>query len=246
MPNNNETIGQSAESAICKLSGISCEINAKRINNAIENRIVKNKDVIESIKKIKIISSEGYKNGKVDFKLKDGKTLSLKTLKKEDGKICPQTVGQPTLKSFDKWWNKEEEFGGFLYNNPKRFNFIKKNIHEYLNTMLEYLYCCDYLLLISNCSKDNLIAEFLDTKKNYFIKQEIKFTRELYEEAYNTKKKKNSEFSTTIKMLYEENNKKQEISIGELQFHNKSRKQVKFRFHKKFIKFIQTNDINAD
>lgn len=46
---------------------------------------------------------------------------------------------------------------------------------------------------------------------------------------------KNKEFSTTLKMKINDI----ELSIGELQFHIKSRKVIKFRFFKKFLEYIQ-------
>jgi len=99
--------------------------------------------------------------------------------------------------------------------------------------MLEYLFCCDYLLLISNCSKDPQV-EFLKKIKNYFTNQEIIFSRNTYEEKWNEKKQKNSEFSSTIKVKLNDDY----IIIGEFQFHKSSRQEVKFRFFKKFIQKI--------
>ena len=39
--------------------------------------------------------------------LLNGQTLSLKTLRYNDGKVYPQKVGQPKLTSWDKIWNKD-------------------------------------------------------------------------------------------------------------------------------------------
>jgi len=229
--NTNETIGQSAEAAVCSVFNISCQIDISRINLNIKNKIILKLEPIKNNFKHQIISSEGYKNGKVDFILEENKTLSLKTLKYNDGKICPQKIGQPTLKSWDKYWKKD--WDGKLEFNSLRFNFIKSTIHTYLNHMLEYLFCCDYLLLISNCSKDPQV-EFLKKIKNYFTNQEIIFSRNTYEEKWNEKKQKNSEFSSTIKVKLNDDY----IIIGEFQFHKSSRQEVKFRFFKKFIQKI--------
>ena len=110
-------------------------------------------------------------------------------------------------------------------------------IRDSLNTMLKNVFCCDYLIIIKNCNDiDNMKIilysnENLKDKLNYFINQDIYFTREKYEERWNKNKQKHSEFSTTIKCKI--NNI--EISIGEIQFHKSSRKQIKFRFYNKFL-----------
>ena len=229
--NTNETIGQTAESAVCFVFKIACHISVKRIDPIIKNKIINKQKIFINNFKYKVISSEGYKNNKVDFILEENKTLSLKTLKRNDGKICPQKIGQPTLKSWDTYW--KQEWGGKLEHNPARFNYIKNNIHLYLNCMLENLFCCDYLLLISNCNKDPYI-EFMGKTNNYFTNQEIIFSRNIYEERWNESKNKYSEFSTIIKIIL--NNK--EVTVGEFQFHKSSRQELKFRFFKKFIQTI--------
>lgn len=148
MKNNNETIGITAEYALCKLFKINCNINNNRINNDILTKLTIPIDKFINNNNIKIIKHEGYNNKNIDFILKNNKTLSLKTLKNNNGKICPQKVGQPTLKSFDKQWNLE--YNGDLIYNKYRFEYIKTNIYCYLNIMLKNIYCCDYLILIKN------------------------------------------------------------------------------------------------
>ena len=228
---NNETIGQTAEYCVCLVSGIDCFIDKSRIDEEIANSI---NPVIQKFLNLypnmKISKSLGYKNGKVDFELENGKTLSLKTLKKSDGKICPQG-GQPTLKSWDSQWKLD--FNGLVENNSNRFNFIKDHIHEYLDLMLKNTFCCDYLVLISNCQTKPEI-EILEKCSNYFLGKDIIFTRDTYEEKWNEKKQKKSEFSTTVKTLIDG----KYISVGEFQFHLSSRKELKFRFCKSFLKLI--------
>ena len=232
---NNETIGQTAEYAVCKVSNIQCYIDKSRIS---DNLTVILEPIIDDFLKNnnipKIIKSLGYINGKVDFELEGDKTLSLKTLKKPDGKICPQKH-QPTLKSWDKRWNKLQEFEGKLEKNNERFEFIKDNIRVYLKDALINTYCCDYLILISNCNKQVPNIELMKKPNmDFFDNKEFMYTREFYIEPYNQRTKKNSEFSTTIKLILEEG----EVPIGEFQFHKSSRLQVKFRFNKKFLKLI--------
>jgi hypothetical protein len=232
---NNETIGQSAEFAICIGSNITCYISENRINKNISNRLCSLLEKEEILKKLpdKISESCGYKNGSIDFKLKNGETLSLKTLKYKEGKVCPQKIGQPTLKSWDKIWGTEWK-GELEYNN-KRWEFIKNNIYKYLNKMLENIFCCDYLIILKNCGTDPYISFFdkklLKNKLDYFTDQDIIYTREIYDEKWNEKKKKYSEMSCTIKIKMSGDL----VNVGEFQFHKNSRKELKFRFWDGFL-----------
>lgn len=230
---NNETIGQSAEHALCCIRKIECNIGAERIDAKISEKI---QQVLapyaEKAPLNEVIRAIGEKNGAVDFEMTENRTLSLKTLKRSDGKICPQTVGQPSLKAWDTYWGFGD-FAGKLEKNPERFNFIKENIHRYLNVMLENTFCCDHLVLISNCDKEPKV-EFLSkpTKMPYFMDQVIQFSpgRDVYNEPWNEKKQKNSEFSTNVYIGEER------IPVGEFQFHKSSRQVLKFRFYRKFFR----------
>lgn len=219
---NNETIGQSAEYALCKYFNIECNINEKRINEEICESILSQCSGFEFPK---IVQSIGHQNNSVDYLCENGKTLSLKTLKRDDGKICPQLIGQPTLKKWDQYWNLD--FNGELSRNCERFEWIKQNVHYFLNEMLKYTYCCDYMILISGCNKLPKLEYLKKIEPTYFVGQGIQYTRDVYEEKYNEKKQKYSEFSTTLKI----NNN----PIGELQFHKTSRKVLKFRFYRSFL-----------
>ena len=135
---NNETIGMSAEKAICDLFNIDDLINEERFDDDIIEKLY-NSNLMEVLNKANIVPEEhiGGDNGDTDFICNDGKKLSLKTLKKNDGKICPQG-GQPTYKSFhthnpscpipDKNCSRVEA-------NTIRWNWIKSNMGDYLNKM---------------------------------------------------------------------------------------------------------------
>lgn len=221
---NNETIGQSCEYAICKIFNINCEINESRINSEVVNSVVIEFNKVKDNLPI-ITESIGYKNLYKDFETTEG-SLSLKSLKKYNGKICPQTIGQPTLKKWDKIWGNE--FNGDIKYNEQRFNYIKSNIHMYLNAMLYNTYCCDHLIIISNVEKTPKIEYYKKPSNiNYFTNEPLIFTRDVYEERWNEKKQKYNEFATTIKMGA--------IIIGEFQFHKNSRQELKFRFFKSFL-----------
>jgi len=233
--NSNETTGQSAEHALCSLMNIHCSIAEDRIDAAISKKIQGVlTPYIDETPLCDIESSIGFRNGAVDFQLKGGKTLSLKTLKRSDGKICPQNVGQSTLKKWDEHWGFYKELEGKLEHNSKRFKYIKANLHHYLNVMLDNTFCCDYLLLLPNCHKTPSV-EFLQKPPTtpFFVDQTLSFKegREIYFERWDEKKQKYCEFSSTVYMGQGEEKKR----VGEFQFHKGSRKEVKFRFYREFL-----------
>lgn len=237
---NNETIGQTAEAALCNVANISCSIDASRINLDIKKKIEDklSLDNITSRLSSPIKSSVGYKNDSVDFILENGEKLSLKTLKNNTGKICPQNTGQPTYKSWDNKFN-HSSWEGKKVHNPDRWVWIKQNIHQHLNLQLKNTFCCDWLILIKNCNHQNMDIKLyskkdLEDKLNYFTNQTIYFTRDEYEEKWNEKKQKYSEFSSCVKF----NHNDEPVTIGEFQFHKSSRQQVKFRFFEKFLNIV--------
>jgi len=226
---NNETIGQSAEKALCLINNIDCNIDNSRTNDNIVNKIINLCNTNNNLPLLK--ESIGYKNGCVDFITTNNETTSVKTLKRYDGKIAPQKIGQPTTKRFDEIWSLN--YNGLLEYNSDRFDFIKLNINHMLNQMLKNLFCCDITILIYNVERNPKMEVFRKINDfDYFTNKNILFLRNIYEEKWNPKKNKHSEFSTTVYML-DNNNLK--VNIGEFQFHKNSREQVKFRFYKKFL-----------
>jgi hypothetical protein len=156
------------------------------------------------------------------------KSMQIKSLMASTGKICPSHTGQSTSKSFDKYWRLP--FEGDICNHENRFKFIRNNITTFLNKQLENLQSCDYIFLVDNCRKIPNISILRKLPLNWFDKKLVTFTKENYSDFDNTKDRP-KEFSTTLKTTIEGN----EITIGELQFHFKSRNQVKFRYDKKFL-----------
>ena len=235
---NNETIGQSAEAALSFIYNLDCSINSNRTNNKIINKIKDSWLEFGNNHKIpfKLSSSIGYKNGISDFYGIDSKnnkcSISLKTTKKSYGKICPQKIGQTTYKKWDEYFQLPVDI-----DDEYRFNYIKSNIRDVLQKYIQFTFCCDYLIIISNCSKIPKVQ--LINKPNISfsdIKSDIIFTRD-----YNRDK---SSFSTTVKIK----NNKTEEAIGEFQFHrknlkkNKGRDVLKFRFFSKFLISMNSQD----
>ena len=225
---NNETIGVSAEKAICDLFNIPCGIEPRRLSNVIVQKI-SDSGILEILKINNILPNKhiGDANGPIDFEVNKSETLSLKTLKKKDGKICPQG-GQPTYNSFDKKWGLTEQtkYLERIEANKVRCKFVQNNAGTFLNQMQSDTFCCNYLLLLTNCKKTPK-AELLKNKNFDFTKfDSIDFSRENYEERPHSRKPGPAEFYSLVTGTINGKEKK----IGEFQIHFKSRKNIKFRF----------------
>lgn len=245
---NNETVGITAESVACLIFNIHCELESERLSVEFSDKLLKS-GVIENIcSENNLILTEhiGKENKKTDFygSVNGNKvSVSLKTLKKNDGKICPQG-GQPTYVSFHKYHPEcpvpSESLGRF-YANTMRWKWIKENMGLFLNRMQEKLFCCDYLMLIYNCDKTPK-TEMLKNKGIDFTKVSVHIKNPVYtEKPDKTKKGGVCEFSTTI---YIDNGGYAGKAIGEFQFHTKDlcpntgkirgREVIKFRFYNTF------------
>jgi hypothetical protein len=112
---------------------------------------------------------------RVDFKLADGKTLSLKTNLRGD-KICPQLIGQTTRERFDRCFGVSGD----------RKAWIMHHVEEMLPTYFDHAFCCDYLLWINEHTAECRIIP----KPRRVSFRDIHFTRTL--EAWNE--------SNTVKM----------------------------------------------
>jgi hypothetical protein len=236
---NNETTGMTAEKALCLAFNIADEIEDTRVDTQLCDQLLQSGILGDICQRNAILPHThiGKENGKTDFlgtsKGKDI-TISLKTLKKSDGKICPQG-GQPTYVSFHEKWHPEcpkpnKELSR-LEANTQRWTWIKENIGDFLNKMQKQLFCCDVLILIRDCDKAPK-AELMENKHYDFAKLNIGFKRPVYAEPPHKKKKDElAEFSTGVFHILPDGT---EVDIGEFQFHFKSRKVVKFRFKNTF------------
>lgn len=230
---NNETIGMTGEFVLCLLFNISNNIEKHRWDTNIANKMITS-NMLDILLNETITPMEhvGGNNGPTDFMVLDSnnetKTLSLKTLKKSDGKICPQG-GQPTYTSFDKKNSLTETTLNLtrIEANTVRWNWIQQNIGTFLNDMQNKTFCCDYLLLLSDCCKAPK-AELLCDKCYDFTKfDEIEFSRTTYEERPHSRKPGQlAEFYSVVTGKIDGSTKK----IGEFQIHFKSRENIKFRF----------------
>ena len=245
---NNETIGITAESVACLIFNVDCELESERLSVEFSDKLLRSGVIEDICLKNNLILTEhiGKENTKTDFygTVNENKvSVSLKTLKKNDGKICPQG-GQPTYVSFHKYHPEcpvpSESLGRF-YANTIRWKWIKDNMGLFLNRMQEKLFCCDYLMLIYNCDKTPK-TEMLKNKEIDFTKVSVHIKNPVYtEKPDKTKKGGVCEFSTTI---YIDNGGYAGKAIGEFQFHTKDlcptsgkirgREVIKFRFYNTF------------
>lgn len=216
--NNTETIGISAEYAICKKFDLEYPSNFEtRKSDKIVLKIcdVVDKAFLQLPKAIKHTGSDsgvrlGSSRCPYDFILEGNKTLSLKT---NIGKmVCPPEVGQPSNSTFDLYFKDILE--GDLVDEVIFKNLVLNSADKMLPIYTEHLFDSDYLLWIYNRDGkwDFKILEKDAGKNVIWVKDEISFTKPTVEDwnESNTMKYKGKR-------------------IGEFQYHH-HRNCYKFRF----------------
>jgi hypothetical protein len=223
---NNETLGISAEKAICDLYDLAYPLHiVKRSSNIFVEKI---KSSIEKIftNEFYPIRFLGSNKGNItkrsksphDFELSDGSTLSLKT---NTGKmVCPPEVGQPSLDTFLSHFGHLIEPGEDINNSIKECVF--KNIGTMINVYIHYLFLSDYILHVTVAeSVKAIIIKKTDFNSFFFNNENFSFTR---------KNPVDWNESNTLKY--------NDLRMGEFQLH-KNRSGLKFRFHfENLIKII--------
>lgn len=215
----NETIGITAEKAICDIFNLSYPDHL-----ISRSSILVEKELISPIKNAflnlpKPIEHTGSLTGNrggnskcsYDFLLENNKTLSLKT---NTGKmVCPPEVGQPsstTCYFYFKDLCDADEINSITFK-----EMVFKNIDKMLNIYSKYLFDSDYLLWLY--------------KRNNIFKYEV-FNKD-FATSFVWDKNKISFTNNTIETWNESNTVKYDgLSIGEFQVH-KNRNSYKFRFN---------------
>lgn len=218
---NNETLGMSAESAICEYFHLQQpESFLTRCSPSIKRELTP--VIKESFKvipnAIKHTGSESGERGEqskcsYDFVLEGDKTLSLKTNK---GKmVCPPEVGQPSGKTCLLYFKNFLPDGLSEITNEVFKNMVYKHIADIMPIYVGHLFDSDWLLWIY---REKAMYTFkaisqLDIKDFEWEKDKFSFTK------------------SSIEQWNESNTVKYEgITIGEFQVHN-HRSCYKFRFH---------------
>ena len=217
---NNETLGISAESAICEYFHLQQPDSfLSRCLPSIKRELV---PVIKESFKIlpKAIKHTGSESGErgeqskcsYDFILEGGKTLSLKTNK---GKmVCPPEVGQPGSETCLFYFRNYFPSGMSEVTNEEFKNMVYNHIADIMPIYVEHLFDSNWLLWIyreKTGYKFKTISQF-DTRNFKWEKDKFSFTK------------------PEIGQWNESNTVKYDgLTIGEFQVHN-HRSCFKFRF----------------
>ena len=227
----NETLGITAEKAICDLFRIPTPKEYKgRYSNTILKEISPTiKVAFDHLPAAKestgALKGERGKTSKCpyDFILNGNKTLSLKT--NSGSMICPPDVGQPGAKTCYYY------FGKYMDSSEATSDSFKKMVLEHISELMpiyvSHLFESDYLLWVFK-RKDSYDYKIYDSN----------FARDIVWEKY--------DFSFTKPSLDEWNEsntlKYKGISIGEFQVHSR-RTCYKFRFNMDNFDYLIRNNI---
>lgn len=204
-----ETFGITTEKMLCDISNIPFPVTmANRVmETRFTTRLRNNLVYVLNSQGIVIESYSGNVDDKVDFVLKGGKTLSVKTNLKGD-KICPQLIGQATRKTFCLYFDIP-----LSWSSVQIKQWIMSNDVHVLSNYYHNIFCCDYLLWVNEYNAEcRLIA-----KPDLINFPNVSFSRSA--ETWNE--------SNTVRV-----NIKGELkpsTLGEFQFHQ-HRNCIKFRF----------------
>ena len=217
----NETLGMSAESAICEYFGLETprSFNNRVLRSYVEKLMPVVKDAFKTIPPAKLHSGsmpgERGEQSKCsyDFVLKDDLTLSLKTNK---GKmVCPPEVGQPGSKTCLLYFSQFFEPGISEVTREAFKEMVFKYIDQIMPIYVEHLFDSDWLLWIyeTKSGYEYIAINRNEIKKFEWVKEKFSFTKASIEE-WNE--------SNTVKY--------DGLSIGEFQVHQ-NRNCFKFRFN---------------
>lgn len=217
---NNETLGISAESAICEYFNIPQpdSFSTRSSRNIKKQLLPVIRDAFMAVPKaIRHTGSESGTRGKqskcsYDFVLEKNQTLSLKTNK---GKmVCPPEVGQPGAKTCYLYFKEFFPSGLSEVTNEDFKKMVFKHISEIMPIYVEHLFDSDWLLWV-----------YLNKNSYHF-----KAISQSNIKEFKWNKDKFSFTKPTIESWNESNTVKYEgVTIGEFQIHT-HRSCFKFRF----------------
>lgn len=225
---NNAVIGDSAELAICENFLLDPGVDNDRLKNNSNSLVVSlfkkhyqiNEEKLFPYKPVKYggtaarIRGGNSKSG-IDFILEAGKSLSLKTNKNKNAKVCPPEVGQPSPKTFDYYFSGKGWYEGNMDGSKFREIVLDRVIlADLLSEYLRHLNECDYLLWSIYNEGSNINSQLVEKKffKDWFFTpDELEYSNDFQDKN-----------SVTIRYG--------KISLGEFQIHS-ARNSLKFRFH---------------
>lgn len=240
---NNETVGISAEVAIANVFDV--EINREytgRANEEVTELLEQDLNDIFEREGIPLpIEHVAEEQKPVDFVLEDSSTLSVKTNKKQLGKVAPQIIGQPTAQTYFEYFDDFIEFE-VPETYEEKINLFKQISINEIETVIKHywnnLFECEHLLYFYD-----IIDKNGDIKGNYkyiYVKRPDK-SPNWNEMGFRFTKSLNTWVeSCTVRCI---TNEGKTISIGEFQAH-RNRNCLKFRFNMRgVLKLIDSGSI---
>lgn len=208
----NEVTGIWSEKMICNILNIPFNTTREYLNLYCPIDIQNDIEDILSTQLNELCINEHYGNDNTyyDFKTVNNETVSLKTNIK-NFKICPQNIGQVSLKSF----NKKTDYNLKTSNDYKKL--VYSNTIELLNLYLNNLFCCKYNIFIRYDESKIYLIE-TDKKLEFFIDPEDI----IFSQTIETWKE-----SMTLSIKTDDGKK---LSLCNFQVHN-NRDCLKCRFH---------------
>ena len=215
---NTEELGILVEKGMCNMMNIS--FNTKRKYNHLPKNVFNDiNETIGDILRGTSMTHVGNLNMKYDFIDDDKKTFSVKTIM-SGNKVCPQNIGQCSLKSF-----KFKTGLDLLTKNDFKMYFMN-NMNITLQKYLENCFCCDTMIIYK--FENGLIYIIKNENISEFIK-DLEFTTSRGLDDWNE--------SNTIYVKCD----KLKLSLGEIQMHN-NRDCIKFRFNIDTIVYMVNNN----
>ena len=225
---DNAMIGRTLEFALAKYYNV--QVPEMSIDEVLLHRITSKLQISGIADELRLQTYCGNLQGAfrlgskspVDFLGSDGKTISVKSIKGKRGKICAPEVGQPSPKTFDYYYG---DMG--LYQPPINQDKFRKLVFDctrpYLMKQAEWLFDCDFLLLMMDAVSPNFhVMKRGDLKVLSQALDRAIFTFSVSREDWINGKRN----SMTV---YANGN-----TCGEVQVH-KNRSSLKFRFDSNYL-----------
>ena len=203
---NTEELGILVEKAMCNIMNV--PFNTKRKYQSLPDDVYDdiNTTVGPELKRMKM-NHTGNMNMKYDFADGD-KTMSVKTIM-SGNKICPQSIGQSSFRSFN---NKT---GLNLSTKDDFKKYFMDNKSDMLQKYLYYCICCDRMIVYKFHSG---LIYIIDKCGEVEFSSDFKFSTSKTILDWNE--------SNTVYVEYDD----KRLTLGEIQIHNK-RDCIKFRFN---------------
>lgn len=213
---NTEQLGIMVEKELCNITKTKFNTKRKYIDMPEEISDDINATVGNELKKMKM-KHVGNLNKEYDFIKNKNKTVSIKTIM-SGNKICPQTIGQCSLKSLNKKMSLN------IIDKTGFKNFFLENKSKMIEEYLKGVFCCDTMIIFKFQTGVIYVIEKTNDKL-------IEFGKDInnLDEMLMTSQDINSwKESNTVYYVSKNENKKE--SLGEIQIHN-NRDCIKFRFN---------------